>query len=298
MMSNTEILMINDDGPARVYIVGAHGRHLAKVTIEGVSNRDWEDITLLRHRDEWLMVMSETGDNLARYGSVRLYFAAVPLPQDDPQEGPWDDSGDDWHWPTKIALRHQLELTYPDGPRDAESLAWDAHGQRLLVITKRDHPPRIYTIAIDKALSLDVAQFEFAGTLKGMRQPTKEEHRNLGLHANFIAQPTGVDISPDGRTAAIITYRSVYLYSRAPEQTWLEAFSAHAVEIVGPPGWHQEAVGFEPSGRALMISGEGKFAPIHRLSLESFLPNQSNNKQSSMEQNNMKQNNVNQSIVK
>ena len=83
----------------------------------------------------------------------------------------------------------------------------------------------------------------------------------------WVSQPTGMDISPDGRRAAVITYRSLYLFERTENERWPEAFQRAPLEIVGPPGAHDEAVGFSLDGRSVYVASEGVHSTLYRLDL-------------------------------
>ena len=74
-----------------------------------------------------------------------------------------------------------------------------------------------------------------------------------------------MDFSPDGRWAAVITYRSLYLFERANDESWEQAFQKPAIEYLGPPGFHDEAVAFDPEGRFIYVTTEKRPAPIHRI---------------------------------
>ena len=65
----------------------------------------------------------------------------------------------------------------------------------------------------------------------------------------------------------MLTYRSLYLYTREEAETWAEAFRREPQEFVGPPGTHDEAVAFSPDGRSVYVTTERRPAPIYRLDL-------------------------------
>ena len=76
-----------------------------------------------------------------------------------------------------------------------------------------------------------------------------------------------MDISADGRMAAVLTYRSLYLFQREEGETWAEAFQRQPDEIVGPPGVHDEGVTFSQDGKSVYLTTERQPAPIYRLDL-------------------------------
>ncbi len=245
----------NDEGSPSVYIANAHGRHLGKLTIKGAKNRDWEDITRIPGESGPLLVLGDTGDNMARYNSIHLYFVAEPqLSANEP-------------YPEEVDLLHRLKLRYPDGPRDCESMAYDPVSNMILFLTKRDRPPRLYGLSVEEALQKDTAELQYLGDVPGIRPPTMADLLKNKKRGQWLSQPTGMDISSDGRLAAVITYRSLYLYERAEGESWAEAFLKSPIEYVGPPGLHDEAVSFGLDALHVYVSTERRPTPVYELEL-------------------------------
>ncbi len=245
------VFYTHNDGKRDVFVIDETGRHVGAFKLDEAKNRDWEDITRVPHGDGHLLVISDSGDNEARYNNVRLYFFPEPAP------GEYDRDH---------AATHRVKVTYPDGPRDVESAAWDADGGRILLLSKRDVPPRLYGVPLDRALAEDELEAEYLGELAGLRPPTQID-RLRSKRGAWVSQPTAMDISPDGRTAAVLTYRSLYLYSREDGQSWPEAFRGEPREFIGPPGTHDEAVAFSLDGKAVYVTTERRPAPVYRLDL-------------------------------
>jgi len=246
----------NDGGSPSIYIADADGRHLGKITIRNAKNRDWEDITRIPGEDGPLLVLGDTGDNKARYKSIRLYIVAEPLP---PANEPY---------PNKIKLRHTIELRYPDGPRDCEAMAYDPASNMLLFLTKRDSPSHLYGLPLEEALQADKAKLQYLGDVPSFRPPAMADLVSNKKRGRWISQPTGMDISSDGRRAAVITYRSLYLFERAEDESWAEAFQKAPVEYVGPPGLHDEAVTFGFNALQVYVSTERRPTPVYKLELQ------------------------------
>jgi len=243
--------VLNDEGK-RLYVIDATGRNLGSLKISGAKSRDWEDITRVPGPEGPLLVIGDIGDNHAARSRPSLYFVAEPGP--DRIQG-------------ELGVRHRLRYRYPDGPRDVEALAYDAVNERLLLMSKRDQPPRLYGIPLDLALWNHEAEAEFLGEVPGFRPPTRADilrHPGRGLS---VSQPTGMDISPDGRLAAVLTYRSLYLFRREREENWVETLQRQPLEIIGPPGTHDEAVAFSTDGRSVYVTTERRPAPLYRLDL-------------------------------
>jgi hypothetical protein len=245
------VFFTHNDGKRDVFVIDETGRDLGAFKLDGAKNRDWEDITRVPHGDGHLLVMADTGDNEARHGDVRLYFFP------EPQAG---DYGRDHE------AVHRVKVTYPDGARDVESAAWDAAGEQILLLSKRDRPPRLYGVPLERALSEDRLEAEFLGELHGLRPPTRFDLIS-SKRGQWVSQPTGMDISPDGRLAAVLTYRSLYLYTREEGESWAEAFRREPREYLGPPGTHDEAVAFSLDGKVIYVTTERRPAPVYRLEL-------------------------------
>jgi len=247
----------NDDGKARLYVIDAAGRDLGLLKIRGARNKDWEDITRVMGNDGPLLVIADTGDNMQSRKKPRLYFVEEPKPGD---------------YTGELEVTHKLDVQYPDEPHDVEAVAYDSSSDMILFLTKRDKPPRLYGIPLDLALWKDEAEAQFLAEVSGFRPPTRGEIARNPARGLWISQPTGMDISADGRTAAVITYRSLYLFHREEGETWGEAFQRAPVEYVGPPGYRDEAVALGQDSDTVFVTTERRPAPIYRLDYAETAP--------------------------
>jgi hypothetical protein len=197
-----------------------------------------------------LLVIADTGDNFQGRKKINLYFIR------EPSAGNFDDD---------LKVAHKLDVRYPDKPHDVEAVAYDSSSDMILFLTKRDHPPRLYGIPLDLALWEQDVEAVFLAEVPGFRPPTPSEIVIHPKRGQWISQPTGMDISADGRTAAVITYRSLYIFQRADDETWAEAFQRPPEEYEGPPGLHDEAVAFGHDQGSVFVTTERRPAPIYRL---------------------------------
>ncbi len=244
------VFFVHNDEGARIFAIDATGRDLGEMKVQGAGSADWEDMTRVIGDDGPLLVIADTGDNLGTRRKSSLYFIT------EPAEG--DYEGD-------LKVHHRLDVRYPDGPHDVESVAYDSSSDMILFLTKRDQPPLLFGIPLDLALWEDDVEAEFLAEVPGFRPPSRLDILRNPKRGLWISQPTGMDISADGRTAAVITYRSLYIFRRGDDQTWSEAFQNAPEEYVGPPGYYDEAVafGFEPG--VVYVTTERRPAPIYRL---------------------------------
>lgn len=242
----------NDEGEPVIYVTDESGTHLGVVSIVPAKNRDWEDITSVPVDDGRWIVTGDIGDNLSSRASIKLYFAEEPRP------------GKNRRYAGRQDLKHWLVLTYPDGPRDCESMAYDPVEQQILLLSKRDKPPRLYAIDLETALTQESAELEFIGVTSALRPPTPSDRAHWGGRADWISQPTGFDISPDGTEAVVITYRSLYRYHREQGESWLSALQKKPEEVVGPPAVQNEAVSYSVDGKSIYVTSESLPTPLFR----------------------------------
>lgn len=242
----------NDDGKPRIYVIDQTGKDLGKLAIKPAKNKDWEDITSVPVGAGRWLVAGDIGDNFAKRKHITLYFVEEPQPDQD------------GNYSGRLQVEHKLQLTYPDGPRDCEAMSYDPLGKQILFLTKRDKPSHIYAVDLQTALEQDEAELEFLGTLTVLRPPTISDRAKWGGRTEWISQPTGFDISPDGTEAAIITYRSLYRYRREADENWLTALQRKPEEVVGPPAKQNEAVTYSTDGNSIFVVTEKQPAPIYR----------------------------------
>ena len=245
----------NDDGAAKIYLVDLDGRYLSNIKIKGAKNRDWEDLSALPGNSRPVLVIGDTGDNMQLRDHVTLYFVPFPAP---------DASGT---YPGKLKVTHAVNLNYPDGARDCESLAYDPVSRNLLLLTKRDVPPRLYGVNAELALAQANLTLKFLGEVPGLRPPSPADLVRDPDRGAWYAQPTGMDISDDGLTAAVLTYRSVYIFRRLESQTWPEALAGTPMEYIGPKGNRDEAIGFSADQNSVVVTSEGVPATLFKLEL-------------------------------
>ena len=243
----------NDEGKPYIYAISESGANLGRVSIVPAKNKDWEDITSVPVDDGRWIVTGDIGDNKAKRKFIKLYFAEEPTRDDDD------------HYHGKLDLKHWLELTYPDGPRDCESMAYDPIGNQILLLSKRDKPSRLYAVDLETALTEESAELKFLGNISRLRPPTPANRAQFGGRTDFISQPTGFDISADGSEAVIISYRSLYRFQRKQDEDWLSALQRKPEEVVGPPAVQNEAIAYSTDGKSIYVTTEKQPSPVYRI---------------------------------
>ncbi len=108
--------LIEDSGnDPEVVAVDYDGEVVARLTLDGTDNRDWEDLALGPCGELTCLFVADVGDNATSAAEVALLRFEEPiLPDDDDYEA-------------TISF-DRLAFTYPDGPRDSEALVVDQGG--------------------------------------------------------------------------------------------------------------------------------------------------------------------------
>ncbi len=182
-----ELYHINDSGDRPIiYITDLSGQNLRTVEIKELHASDTEDISVAScpNGKSSCLYVADMGDN----ARARPYVQIAILKEKDLQDT-------DKAFPMNI-----LNLTYPEGPQDAESMAVHPNGD-LYILTKSFGLSRIYKVP-KKQLMWTEAQAELVGTL---------DLKKLGP-AFYLALATGMDISPDGTSFLLLTYNDVIEY--------------------------------------------------------------------------------------
>jgi len=236
----------NDTGGGAVlYRLGPSGEDLGAVRVAGTRANDWEDIAAFEHAGAPALLIADTGDNLAVRGAAVLYAVTDPGRDGAP------------------ALLWRLAFRFPDGARDCEAVAVDAAGRDILLVSKRDRPPRLYRLPLPDRTPDGTLRAEFLGEL-GELPGAGLAQRLLQPYANA---PTALDIGRDGATAVLVTPKHAHVFRRAPGATWAQAFARPAATLELPALGQVEAVALSADGREFIVGSEGRPGRLARIAL-------------------------------
>lgn len=230
----------NDSGGGPVlFRIGPDGSDLGAVMPRDVRAADWEDIAAFGHRGQPALLIADTGDNFAIRAFSTLYAVSDPGRSGEP------------------VLLWRLDFRYPDGSRDCEAVAVDSVNREILLVSKRDVPPRLYRLPLPEGTPRAPLTAEYLGEIPQLPVPTLGERAAAPLRSRHVHAPVGLDISRDGAAAVLVTARHAYLYRRLPGASWLEAFAQPAEVLPLPQVRGIEAVAFAADGGALFVGAEG-----------------------------------------
>ncbi len=198
------------DGPF-VYVINSSGRLVGTTTLGGV---DAVDVEAMSIGSDGTLVVGDIGDNDASRDSIELYRIPQPTPGDH------------------VVTPHRVRLRYADGPRNAESLLYDASSGRALVVSKEifahiySTPPDVFARA------------------------------SAVLRPISIAPPIATDATflPGGGAAVIRTYGDATVY-RYPSWRPVDTFELPAQK-------QGESIASIPHRAAVLAGSEGADSPV------------------------------------
>lgn len=244
------VLWLHDDGgnPARLFAIDPQGQRHATFRIEGVPKTDWEDIAAFELDGRRYLLIADVGDNGGLRKSLQLHVVEEPARLSNARLRPaWS-----------IAFR------WPDGPRDCEAVAVDARSGSVLLVSKKRQPPELFEVPL-RPSGARVQTARRLGALAGIPQVDAATRERWPRRARLYSQVTAADLSPDGHTLAVMTYRYLLLYPRAARESWADA-TARRPRIRSLPALPQpEALGWSADGGSLFATGEFIPAPLYRI---------------------------------
>jgi hypothetical protein len=249
---------INDSGSkARLYAMDTSGFKRGRIKLDGIKNRDWEDLASFSLDGTPYLLVADTGNNDAKHDTMSLHVVLEP------------DLGEDDK--VKVEPAWSIRFRYPDRRRDVEAVAVDAANGRVFLLSKRDWPPVLYEVPLFPP-SDDTLIAKHRGKIRTLPEPGRQDREHAVFTKEWHWQPTGMDISPDGRLAVVLTYRGVYLYRVDAGQSLYEALSGQAFGFGLGNFREAESVAFSADGNSIFVTLEGRHAPLLRIDINGALP--------------------------
>ncbi len=250
---------INDGGNGPfLFALGRDGRDRGVIRISGATNRDWEDLSTFSWQGRSMILIADFGDNKRRHETHTLYFVLEPVIRGERTAG---TAVTEPAW--------QIEFSYPDGAHDAEAVAVDALGKMVYILTKRDEPPILFVLPLDPSQDGRSVVARRVAFVNRIPPPTTEDRRFP--YGRFRSQPTAMDLSDDGLSMVVLTYKHAYLLDRSPEEPWSDAAVRTPTEVSLPLPQiardlkQREAVCFSKNNASLLVTSEGRGAGLIRV---------------------------------
>ena len=211
-------------GEAAVYLLDSMGKELGKIELEGIKNRDWEDIAVGPGPEgKPYIFVAEIGDNAAIHGEIFVFRFPEPT---EPM--------------VKTTVKPDvLTLTFPGGARDAETLMVDPITGDLFIVSKRDQKNTLYRVQ-QSAFELGKATLE-------------------QLHSQEFTSSVAGDISRDGSKILIKNYFAIYFWERQVGESIAQALQRLPKRLPYVPEPQGEAIGFNADASAFFTISEKRF---------------------------------------
>lgn len=222
----------NDSGNANVvYLLDARtGTMMARYTLMGTANHDWEDmeITIDAETKEPYIYVADIGDNNERRQNYRIY--KFKEPEYKPE-----------HYGQNIQLTPEdfskIEVMYPDGSHDAESLLVDPKTKDIFVVTKRDVLSTLYVIPFP---------YKTDGTVNTMYK--------VGTFS--FREASAGTVSLDGTKIMIKNRQDIFYWKHSPDESIWKTLSQtpEKAPYIGEP--QGEAIAFDWENNYFTLSEE------------------------------------------
>ena len=212
---------VNQDSgqPAALYLLNKDGKQIKQINVPGAANRDWEDVAIGPGPANGVnyLYIGDIGNNNAPASPVSVIYR---VPEISDANAAFDQN----------ALA-KITFSFPDGPKDAESLLLDPATKDIFIVSKENLTAGLYRLPFPQSTSEAIVA-EKVGTIPG------------------VVFATGGNISKDGSEILIRTYLAVYYWKVNSGESIGQTLTKAATK--------QLLVALEPQGEAVCMDAEGK----------------------------------------
>lgn len=211
------------DNENRLFAFNTNGKNLAVYYVDGIVNRDWEDIAIGPGPSDGIdyIYIGDVGDNNSEYDLKYIY--RVPEPDVYFMQDPVTET---------LLGSETITCQYPDGVFDSETIMLDPLTKDLYIITKRElNDLKVYRAAYPQSTS-EIIVMDHLATLN---------------HYQLVAG----DISPNGLEILIKDYEKMYYWNRSADQNIWDVLTEEPIivpyveEIQGEAVcWAADAMGY------------------------------------------------------
>lgn len=254
-MRNPDILWTHNDsgdGPY-LYAIDKKGRTLARFTVTGAVNVDWEDLAIGPGANgKPALYIGDTGDNDRRRTNTVVYRVEEPIVE----TGKTMQQG-------RTLPAEKLVYHFPDGSHDCETLLVHPRTGEILLVTKEANGNSA-VFAFPKPLQTGKQMFL---TKIGEIHFANAFFRGDNRFARGERMATGGAISPDGRYLVVRTYVSAYEWAIPDGKPIAETFRKAPRQVVLPLTKQGESVCYRPDSKAWFMTSEQSPVPLYELTV-------------------------------
>jgi hypothetical protein len=217
----------NDSGDkARIFLIDSLGRHRMTVSLDGIANRDWEDIAVGPGPDstKTYVYVGDIGDNYSRHEHKYIYRIEEPHLTKGKKK-------------LTLTAVHSIRFSLPDGPRDTEALMIDPGTRDLYIFSKREAAVNLYRLPFPQST-------------------TEVMVAEQVLSALPFTRIVAADWSADGREILVKSYRDVYYWRRVNQETIVELLQTPPVLLPYKTEPQGESIAFDRLGKGYYTVSE------------------------------------------
>ncbi len=242
------ILFVHEDSGNRneIYITNSKGEDLGKIVLDGIVNRDWEDIAVGPGPEagKSYIYVGEIGDNKTQYPSVFVYrFPEPSIPANVSAQTT-----------IHIPAVDKIQLIYPKGAVNAESLLVDPFTKDIFIATKEKDRSTLF-----------VARYP---------QSTTQITTLIPLALLPFDHLTAGDISPDGSEVLLRNNGQIWYWNREGHEDIAKTILRKPQDAPYARNEPQgEGIGFAADGSGYFTNSEIKDHPSHSSALSFYKRN-------------------------
>lgn len=243
-----DILYVHNDSgdSARFFAITTEGTlagvYYFKARLNGFTGAlDCEDIAVCSgpEKGKSYVYLADIGDNFKWRSSVQVYRFKEPALK------PFTDT----------VKAEVVNLSYPDGPHDAETLLADPIDKMLYIITKREDSVGVFSTPL-----------YFKNKENAVLQPHGKLHFDNKGKINWIVSGA---ISADGTQVLLKSLTHVYYWQRqGNEPVYTTLQRSPVVQSAFVSHGQEEGISFSPDGKGYFITAEGAGSAIYYYTLE------------------------------
>ncbi|NLU95791.1 hypothetical protein [Chitinophaga sp. Ak27] len=238
------LLYVHEDSgnSNEVYVTDSKGANRGTLVLDGIVNRDWEDIAAGPgpEKGKQYIYVAEIGDNNAAYRSVYVYRFPEP-----------DLSAANANTVIHITAVDKIELVYPHGAVNAETLLLDPLSNDVYIATKEVGTSTLY-----------IARYP---------QSTTAPTTLVALDKLPFDHLTAGDISADGTEILLRNTGQIWYWKRQPGETIWAALLRKPQDAPYARNERQgEGIGFAADGSGYITDSEIKKYPGEKVALSFY----------------------------
>ena len=207
----------NDGSDNRLFLLNKNGQLLGVKPVAGWVCSDWEEITPVFFKGEWLLAAADFGSNFSQGTPHQIGIIK-----------PFDANG---NFNPKVIQSYGLE--YPDLDHDCEAFFFDSSSSKFYFFTKRDAPGLVYSFDISYP------------------QPKLKPEGTIPLH--YIV---ACSASPNGQYLLVKTLKNVVFFNKPENKSWPQVLAVQGLSQPYYKEAQGESISLNPDNSGYYTLGE------------------------------------------